>query len=234
MVNYANGKIYTIRSMSKPELIYVGSTASTLSRRFSDHKGAYKLKKYVASQELLKIGDAYIELHEMCPCKVKCELEKRETEVMREFMKQKDSIVVNCHVPDGVIKNDDYKTMPNNRSTRHQAKLFAKSLPYGRQWLINIKRDVNNMTDEDIVNEWTIEKERRFKIQSQKSDKHAVVCECGSTLYYGQKWDDNIGQYYHSSHGNDVHKEWLKKGIQRCDCGAMVKIQSAHIKPKSI
>ena len=45
--NYQNGKIYTIRSRSRPDLIYVGSTIQSLSTRFGEHK---KTIKYMYEQ----------------------------------------------------------------------------------------------------------------------------------------------------------------------------------------
>ncbi len=62
------GKIYKITS-SKTDDVYIGSTIQTLNDRFIKHKSNYKLyqnKKYanVSSNEILKHGDAIIELIE--------------------------------------------------------------------------------------------------------------------------------------------------------------------------
>ena len=80
--NYQNGKIYTVRSRSRPELIYVGSTTRRLSERF------YKHTHYCnrcSSKQIIDIGDAYIELYELFPSNSKIELERREGEIIRSM-----------------------------------------------------------------------------------------------------------------------------------------------------
>lgn len=91
MVNFANGKIYSIRSRSQPDLVYVGSTAQkTLAVRFGGHKRDFTrwkngCKSYCTSCKILEIGDAYIELIEYYPCETRAELNRREGEVQREI-----------------------------------------------------------------------------------------------------------------------------------------------------
>lgn len=86
---YQDGKIYTIRS-HQTEKYYIGSTIQKyLSSRFNSHNDAYKqfLKgKYstVTSYDIIKFGDAYIELLEAYPCNNNLELHKREGELIRE------------------------------------------------------------------------------------------------------------------------------------------------------
>ena len=88
MVKYQNGKIYTIRCRSDDTLIYVGSTSQTLSQRMTQHRSDCKkgrgcsLYDYIVNDDW---GDWYIELYEMYPCNQKCELEKREGEIIRQI-----------------------------------------------------------------------------------------------------------------------------------------------------
>ena len=89
MVNYQDGKIYTIRS-HQTEKVYVGSTCSPLSKRFYDHKAAYKYwqnggKKYTSSYEIVGLDDCYIELHEAFPCQSRDELKRKEGIVIRSL-----------------------------------------------------------------------------------------------------------------------------------------------------
>ena len=72
---YQNGKIYTLRSHTT-DMIYIGSTCDTLSRRKSSHK-------LTKRNELSKLDDFYIELLEDFPCKSRDELNKREGEWIR-------------------------------------------------------------------------------------------------------------------------------------------------------
>lgn len=82
-VRYQRGKIYCIRS-PHTEMVYYGSTISPLSKRFHKHNSDMKHCKYCSSQEILKLGDAHIELVENYPCNSKNELDRREGQIQRE------------------------------------------------------------------------------------------------------------------------------------------------------
>jgi len=88
-MDYANGKIYVILNHIN-DLVYVGSTTQSLSKRFSAHKGNMKNKRkcnyeiYIAFEEL-GIQNFYIELLEVYPCSSKDELHKREGQYIRKF-----------------------------------------------------------------------------------------------------------------------------------------------------
>ena len=76
MPNYDNGKIYSIRSYSRPDLVYIGSTTEQLSKRFYQHKKPSN--KVKSSKKIIDLGDAYIELIENYSCNSKEELHRRE------------------------------------------------------------------------------------------------------------------------------------------------------------
>ncbi len=80
MPNYQQGKIYSIRSRSRPELIYVGSTTQTLSKRMVGHRAP---NSNCVSKQIIAIGDSYIELIENYPCVDKNQLLARENRYMR-------------------------------------------------------------------------------------------------------------------------------------------------------
>jgi len=82
MPDYKNGKIYCIRSHLTDE-VYIGSTTSPLSTRMVAHRTHFKKGIYVSSSEILKHGDAYIELIEDFPCENKEQLNKKEGQVIR-------------------------------------------------------------------------------------------------------------------------------------------------------
>jgi len=86
MPNYQLGIIYTIRSLSSPE-IYVGSTIQSLARRMSGHRRDYKRNQVLGLHKhiITDISEWYIELYELFPCNLKCELEKREGQIIREI-----------------------------------------------------------------------------------------------------------------------------------------------------
>ena len=93
MLDYKNGKIYTIRHKQDSSLVYVGSTCQDLYKRFYQHKLAFKnpnceiygIKLYTKMREDDYIDNWYIELHSYYACNNKEELIKREGEVMREI-----------------------------------------------------------------------------------------------------------------------------------------------------
>jgi len=91
MVNYANAKLYTIRSLSQPDLVYIGSTTQPLFRRFCGHKSKYKgwllggKNRQTTSFKILACGDAYIELLKPAPCMSKEELMMIEGEAIRSM-----------------------------------------------------------------------------------------------------------------------------------------------------
>ena len=76
--NFANGKIYSIRS-HQTDKIYIGSTTQSLAVRLGGHK-----RMDCSSKEILLFDDAYIELIELFPCASKMALNLREGEIIRE------------------------------------------------------------------------------------------------------------------------------------------------------
>ena len=91
MTDYSKGKIYRIVS-DKTDEVYIGSTVQTLERRFIVHKSYFKTSRYCSSAEILKHGDARIELIRDFPCNSEQELEKEEDKYILDCCK-----VVNCN-----------------------------------------------------------------------------------------------------------------------------------------
>ena len=58
------GFVYSVRSKSRPDLIYYGSTKRTLSQRMATHRSDAKKEKKCTSSQIILLGDAYIELEE--------------------------------------------------------------------------------------------------------------------------------------------------------------------------
>ena len=85
MIDYQQGKIYTIRCKTDNNLIYVGSTVNTLIRRWYNHKQDTDRRNSKINRTMKEMGieNFYIELYELYPCNSKIELEKREGEIIR-------------------------------------------------------------------------------------------------------------------------------------------------------
>ena len=89
---YLDGKIYSLSSYSRPDLVYIGSTCKTLNRRLREHKykfnsfnkGTYK--KNLSSFEIIKLGDYHIDLIENFPCENRIQLHARETYFIRTMV----------------------------------------------------------------------------------------------------------------------------------------------------
>ena len=133
-MDYKNGKIYSIRSF-QTDKYYIGSTTQSLSKRLSKHGRDYKIwckdnnKSFLTSYEILKFGDAYIELIEICECNTKDELQKREGELIRKFKND----IVNICIPkrtDAEYREDN-KLILSEKSKQykdeHRALINAKT-----------------------------------------------------------------------------------------------------------
>jgi len=100
MVNYQNGKIYKIFSLSHPELVYYGSTTlKYLSTRFGNHRNLSRTK-WCSSWVVFQYDDARIVLVESFPCNSKDELVAKEMEYIQN------NECVNCYK--GVTRNSTY------------------------------------------------------------------------------------------------------------------------------
>ena len=85
-MNYQYGKIYKITNCIDNE-IYIGSTCSTLSKRWYEHKTDCNRKPSKIYQHMNTLGiDKFsISLVENYPCTNKTELRRREGEMTKEF-----------------------------------------------------------------------------------------------------------------------------------------------------
>lgn len=85
MPNYANGKIYKIKS-ENTDKVYIGSTTKkSVNDRYSQHKWAFNQYKNglenecnYSSRKILEYGEASVELLEEYPCDNVYQLKKRE------------------------------------------------------------------------------------------------------------------------------------------------------------
>ena len=133
MVNYQNGKIYTIRCKTDDTLIYVGSTTQTLSQRMTQHRSKYKGKKQNCSLFKYIIDDNwcdwYIELYELYPCNEKCELERREGEITREIG------TINYQIA-GRTNKEYY-----NDTKEHHAELVRKNYEKNKEYYLQKRKE---------------------------------------------------------------------------------------------
>ena len=209
MPNYQNSKIYSIRSMSRPELMYIGSTTRKLSERFGEHK---KIKPNDCnSKQIINIGDAYIELLEDFPCETKEQLLKREGELIRSN---------NC-VNKNIAGRTHKEYIEDNKE--HIAKWQKE---YGKQWYLKNKEYITKLQKEyqikhkehikNVMKEYNIKhkdaikiKKREYQIKHKEHIKNVMkeyrdatkdmrTCICGKKYNYGRK--DARDYHYNSNH----------------------------------
>jgi hypothetical protein len=119
---YSAGKVYRIVS-KQSDKVYIGSTVKTLAERYSKHVQCYRNyqkneKHYITSCELLKFGDAEIQLIEDFPCESRAELERREGFHIRQNI----GSVVNKHILGRTLQET---RAAYRRSHRDQIKRYA-------------------------------------------------------------------------------------------------------------
>ena len=102
MPDYQKAKIYKIYSVSNEELVYYGSTTERLSTRLAKHIYDYKNNKPIKSKLVFDAGDYKIELIENYPCVNKEQLEKKESEYI------KNNVCVNKRI-EGRTKQEWYE-----------------------------------------------------------------------------------------------------------------------------
>jgi hypothetical protein len=191
MPDYQNGKIYSIRSY-QTELIYIGSTTQSLSKRLGKHRENYKKNGEVSSKELLKYSDYYIELIENFPCNSREELEKQEGYYIRKNI----NICVNCliagrtkkeYAQDNVEKFKEYNKKyheDNKERIREQKKKYRednleKIKEHKKQYAENNKEHIKEYQNQYYLNNKEIQKQKakeyyqkNKEIQKQKAKEY--------------------------------------------------------------
>ena len=162
-MDYKNSKIYSIRS-HKTDKYYIGSTCSSLSKRFCEHKRKFQnnldgIYRYTSSFDIIKFDDAYIELLEDFKCDTKDQLLKREGELIRIH---KDNIV-NMRIEGR--KYREYADDPKTKDKRH--KYYIDNLEKIKQKAVDNK---------DII----AEKQKLYNEKNKDILRQKINCECGS------------------------------------------------------
>ena len=176
MPNYQNTKIYIIRSRNTNK-VYVGATASTLVKRFSQHNSEFaKGKNKTRARQVLEHGDCYIELLEKYPCLDKDESNAREKYWMRQFDEQR----VNCQLP-GRTKAEwyqDNREVELEKNKRYRQNNKQKCNEQSRQWYENNKQKCNEQS-----RQWYENNKQRFN----KQRNQRFECLCGSQCTHANR-----------------------------------------------
>lgn len=206
MVNYQNGKIYTIRSYSNPELVYVGSTAEEkLSYRWSKHKYDMKTSQSKLYQHMREnIDDFYIELYELYPCSCKEELLCREGTILQEkgFLNQR----IETRTFHQYYMDNKEKLLTNNKKYREENK--ERYLQMSREYYRNNKEEHSRKVK--IWRENNKEKKQQMDKQYRENNKEKIAEYLSE---YQQKNKEKCNQ--------TKHKSYCKEML--CECGETIK-----------
>jgi hypothetical protein len=171
MPDYQNGKIYSIRSY-QTELIYIGSTTQSLSKRLGKHISDYK-NGVISSKELLKYDDYYIELIELFPCNSREELLKQEGIHIRKNI----NICVNCCIAGRTKKeyNIDNKERINEKEKQYRENnkehIKEQKREYDKQHRENNKERIREKRKQYYENNKEIYKQKAKQYRENNKEK---------------------------------------------------------------
>ncbi len=164
MPDYQQGKIYTIRCKTDINLVYVGSTINSLTRRWYNHKQDCNRRQSKINTTMKEIGIDYfyIELYELYPCNSKTELERREGEIQREIGTLNEKVA-------GRDKHQYY--LDNLQTIREKQKLYYETNKEGlskinKSYALNHKEEKQKYDKEyKEINKEKIKERRTAKIE---------------------------------------------------------------------
>jgi hypothetical protein len=169
--SYHEGKIYLIRSPSRPDLIYYGSTTKPLQQRFSIHKWyADKTFGNISSKILIDCGDAIIELVENYECESRFELECRE----RWYIEH--NPCVNIVIPTRKITDKEYYEQNKDAIIIRKKEYYEKNKD---RLMIKLKE---------------YREQNRDKINAYQNER--ITCICGKSYSRSNKGKHEQSQHH--------------------------------------
>ena len=170
MVNYADGKIYILRS-NKTDSVYIGSTCSPLFKRLYQHKlliTSNAERKCNSIKLFESDATVTIELLEDFPCNSKLELEMRENEWIKKTEK-----VINKVLPGNILSKKEY----NEYYRKENAEAIKKK-----------EKEYKEAHKEEAKEKHRLwAEENKDKIKANKQT--IITCEkCGKETSKGNKW----------------------------------------------
>ena len=216
MTKYQQGKIYCIKSPHTSN-IYIGSTIQPLSYRMSLHN--YHYRKHtkgeysnLSSFDIIKFGDAYIELIENFPCANKEELEKREGEIIRESPNSINNNIAGRTKQqyyednkESILERHKQYYEDNKESIREHSKQYYEDnkesiREYAKQYYeVKLYYQKNKIKFKNNLKQW-IEKNKAIR-----------VCICGKSYNYGHKQtrENHYKTQKHTSYVLEVRKNFI-------------------------
>jgi hypothetical protein len=218
MPDYQKGKIYVIRNHVDDE-IYIGSTCSSLSKRFNGHKNdmshgsGMQLYKHVENQG--GWATFYIELYENYPCDTKNELHRREGQIQRELKASLNKVIAGR-------TTKEYRQDNCEHIKAHYEKNKKQIIKYQQEYRIKNEEKVKARVKKHYEDNKDIIRGKQKKHYDENKDKmheranRVVQCECGIYSAYA-----NLPR----------HRKSIKCGLNvdidetkqvKCECGYIV------------
>ena len=213
--NYQNAKIYSIRSRSRPDLIYIGSTTQGLAKRFSCHNSHFRNNRLIcSSKRVIEIGDAYIELIEPYACANRNELERREGEIIRSMD------CVNNQIPGRTIQ--EYREDNKEHIKQYREEHKEQSQQYGKQHYIDNKEEINRKHTQHYLDnkEHTDRKHQEYyENNKERCDEYRKQWRVDNKEHIKQQvkqWSEN-----NKEHCKEQSKQYHEKtkDNRNCICG---------------
>ena len=178
MVNYNNGKIYSLRTYNDDSLIYVGSTIQSLSKRHHGHKRDYNCyngkERYITSFKIIECGDTYIELLETYPCNTKEELHTREGHWIRKL-----DCVNRC-----IAGRTQKQWRKENKDHLYKQR---KQYREKNKDLICERKKKYNKDNQEYINDWHKQYREHNKDKLKVSKNKKYICVCGRQYSHSSK-----------------------------------------------
>ena len=241
MVNYNNGKVYMIESLTGG-CRYYGSTTQHLSKRMAAHRNYMTQKNfnYISSKEVIIFGDAKIFLVENCPCKTKEELLKKEGEYIRnnecvnkqiagrtpKEYREENKEQIQQKLKEYYSKNKEQiqqKSKEYREENKEQIQQKSKEHYSKNKEHINQKSKEHYEENKEHINQKSKEHYENNKEHIKQKSKE-----------YREENKENIKQYYEKNkeHINQKAKERGEKKVL-CECGVNIRKDSMSKHKKS-
>jgi hypothetical protein len=189
MPDYSKGVIYTVRSRSREDLVYVGSTTQTLAKRLGGHRSDFRGWKktgkggHVSSFDILEIGDEYIELLIECPCENVQQLRRHEGELIRSME------CVNKCVAGRTLAEwcEDNREQMREYRTANREQIAEQQRGYrtaNREQIAEQQRGYKEANREYIAEQQRMYREYQADNSEQIAawKRERIVCECGTSI----------------------------------------------------
>ena len=181
-MDYKNGKIYKITNCIDDE-VYIGSTCTTLTKRWYEHKKSCAYKPFKIYEHMNKLGieKFSISLVENYPCTNKTELFRREGEVTKEQGTLNSKIA-------GRTKNEwaeDNKDHLDNYRKNWYEEHKDNNLEYAKEYRENNKDKVKEYRENNKVNiaERMKEYSKIYRKQNIERLREKIECDiCKSMI----------------------------------------------------